>query len=170
LKPLSDFRSQSDAVPSNRASPNFSQGLAVLAHFKVQLLMLGDQKTLRLLEEFEGQPFTNGEAKQILEMKRQTTWKHLAQLTEAGLVEKRGHTYRVSRFTSDFVGNLSASLRSTLMGTEMPRSDAMKEVLRTASQGVEILYARGKIDEREYSDYCKTLEELTASDGNERTH
>jgi biotin operon repressor len=139
----------------------FGKGLAVLAHFKAQLVLLGDWKTLKLLEKFEGLPFTNGEARQILEMKRQTAWKHLARLRDAGLIEKRGHTYRVSMFSRSFVGRLSATLGGTLMGIEPVQTDALKEVLKVASEGVELLYARGRIGEQEYIGYRSRVEELT---------
>ena len=123
--------------------------------------MLGDAKTLRLLGEFETGPFTNSEARVPLGMKRQAAWKRLARLSETGLVEKRGHSYRVSSFAKDFVLASSNTLQSLILGKELaPRSRASDSTSKAALEGLEVMYAKGRLSEDEYRGHRKALQEM----------
>ena len=91
MRPLGQPEASTDA---------FKQGLEVLRHFRSQVEALGDPRTLDLLSSVGPEPFTNGDAREALSMKRQASWKRLARLSEVGLLQKRGHSYRVAPFTS----------------------------------------------------------------------
>jgi len=136
----------------------FRQGLEVLQHFRTQMGMLGDARTLELLSTVGLEPFTNGDARSILLVKRQASWKKLVWLTEAGLIQKRGHSYRVAPFTREFVESLSSLTVALLMGKEVTAVPlSHKPSLEVALQGVEALYAKGRLSQEEYSRHRSVL-------------
>jgi len=140
---------------------SFRQGLEVLQHFRTQLRILADAKTLELLSSMGPEPFTNGDARSVLLVKRQASWKKLAQLTEAGLTQKRGHSYRIAPFTHAFVEALSALTVSLLMGKEVTAvPPASKLSLEVALRGLEALYEKGKLSQDEYSRHRSAVEEM----------
>jgi len=142
----------------------FRHGLEVLQHFRTQMGMLGDARTLELLSAVGPEPFTNGDARSVLLVKRQASWRKLAQLTEAGLIQKRGHSYRVAPFTREFVGSLSSLTIALLMGKEVPAvQPSHKPSLEVAVQGVEVMYAKGRLSQEEYSRHRSVLMEMIDS-------
>ena len=150
-------------VPDTRTKA-FRQGLEVLQHFRTQMGMLGDARTLELLSAVGPEPFTNGDARSVLLVKRQASWKKLAQLTEAGLIQKRGHSYRVAPFTKEFVESLSSLTIALLMGNEIAAvPPSHKPSLEVALQGVEALYAKGRLTQEEYSRHRSVLTEMIES-------
>ena len=152
---------------SDRPEPGtkaFRQGLEVLQHFRTQMGMLGDTRTLELLSAVGPEPFTNGDARSILLVKRQASWKRLAQLTEAGLIQKRGHSYRVAPFTREFVESVSSLTIALLMGKDVSAvPPSHKLSLEVALQGVEALYAKGRLSQEEYSHHRSVLTEMIGS-------
>jgi hypothetical protein len=135
--------------------------LQVLGHFRLQIGALSDQRTLELLASFGESPFTNSEARSFLQVKRQATWKHLARLVQLGLLEKRGHVYRVSRFTKDFLSATSSTFIGLMTGVRTPVTDQKSvETLQTALDGIEALYAKGRLRQEDYRRHRKILEEI----------
>jgi len=139
----------------------FQQGLDALHHFRSQMTLLSDAGTLALLGSLRHEPFTNGDAREILQVKRQASWKRLAQLVESGLIQKRGHSYRVAPFTDEFVSALSSTFTGVLTGASpaaMP--PASRETLMVALEGLETLYAKGRLSQVDYSHHKATVEEM----------
>ena len=137
------------------------QSLQLVRHFRLQFQALSNESTLRLLDAFLGTPFTNGEVRALFGVERQATWTRLSELVQLGLVEKRGHTYRTSPFANQFLCAVADTLRSLLTGGEpLPRDAASADILSLAGQGVEALYAKGKIQQREYYEYMRKLGEV----------
>ncbi len=142
-------------------SEDLKQSLQLVRHFRLQFHALSDEATLRLLDVFLGTPFTNSEARALLNVKRQATWARLSELVQLGLIEKRGHTYRVSPFTNQFVSTVADTLGSLLTGGQPSVRDAASaDLLRLAGQGIEALYVKGKIQQQEYFEYMKKIGEL----------
>ena len=139
---------------------HLKEGLQLVGHFRLQFHALSDEATLRLLETFLGTLFTNGEVRVLFGVNRQATWARLSELVQLGLIEKRGHTYRVSTFTNEFVSTVAETLRSLLTGVPSVRDAATEDLLRLAGQGIEALYVKGKIQQQEYFEYMKKLGEL----------
>jgi RecB family exonuclease len=75
------------------------QDIEVIRYFRTQLRAISDAPVLELVEKFGDRSFMNAEVRTIFGSKRQTAWARLARLTEAGMVQKRGHVYRISPFT-----------------------------------------------------------------------
>lgn len=136
----------------------FNEGIDLLRHFRAQLRALSDERTLLVLKEFGGSPFTNGDLRPLLGVSREATWESLSKLVSLGMVEKRGHGYRVSRFSYDFVGSVADTLKQIFMGAEASRRASSPEILKIASQGLEFMYAKGKIGETEYFASRKVIE------------
>ena len=91
---------------------------------------------------------------------RQATWLRLSELVQLGLIEKRGHTYRVSTFANEFVRTVADTLRGLLTGSPPVRDAVSADLLRLAGQGIEALYVKGEIQQQEYFQYMKKLGEL----------
>ena len=141
---------------------SFQQGLDVLRHFRSQLILLSDPGTLALLSSLRQDPFTNKDAREILQVKRQASWKRLAQLADSGLIQKRGHSYRVAPFAREFVSALSSTLTGVLAGTSPIRANQLsQEALKVALEGLEALYAKGRLSQSDYSRHKAAVEEMT---------
>ncbi len=138
----------------------FNRNLMVLEHFRYQLAALSDEKTLELFRSFQGKPFMNAEARSVLGTRRQATWSKLATLVELGLVQKRGHVYRMSPFARDFVTLAAATLQGLATGERPTVPGNASEALRSAQEGLELLYSKGKLRQDEYSRYRRELEVL----------
>ena len=154
------FGEQKGSLKQKSTLESISESLQLVRHFRLQFHALSDEATLRLLETFFGTPFTNGEVRALFGVNRQATWTHLSELVQLGLIEKRGHTYRVSTFTNEFVSTVADTLRSLLTGVPSVRDAASADLLRLAGQGIEALYVKGKIQQQEYFEYMKKLGEL----------
>ncbi len=139
----------------------FMQGLEALRHFRTQMSMLGNAGTLQLFSTVGPDPFTNEDARSVFLVKRQASWKRLSQLTEAGLIQKRGHSYRVAPFTREFVESLASLTVALLIGNEVvPVPPSSKLSLEVALEGLEILYAKGRLSQEEYARHRTELEEM----------
>lgn len=139
----------------------FQQGLDALHHFRSQMTLLSDAGTLALLGSLRNEPFTNGDAREILLVRRQASWKRLAQLVESGLIQKRGHSYRIAPFTNEFVSALSSTFTGVLTGkspTAIP--PASRETLVVALEGLETLYAKGRLSQADFSRHKAAVEEM----------
>ena len=155
------FGEQKELMRQKSTPEHLKEGLQLVGHFRLQFHALSDESTLRLLDTFVGTPFTNGEVRALFGVNRQATWVRLSELVQLGLVEKRGHTYRVSPFTNEFVCTVADTLRGLLTGVKAPIRDAASaDLLRLAGQGIEALYVKGKIQQQEYFEYMKKLGEL----------
>ena len=154
------FAEQKELVKQKSTLEHLKEGLQLVGHFRLQFHALSDEATLRLLETFLGTPFTNGEVRALFGVNRQATWARLSELVQLGLIEKRGHTYRVSSFTNEFVSTVADTLRSLLTGVPSVRDAPSADLLRLAGQGIEALYVKGKIQQQEYFEYMKKLGEL----------
>ena len=133
--------------------------LEVVRYFREQFRSISDGMVLDLLERFEAKPFMNAEARAIFENKRQTTWLKLANLVATGMVQKRGHVYRVSPFAHKFVGCAASVLKHLMTGTELSSAQADGGLLRIALEGVEMLYSKGKLSQEDYFRYKRAVEE-----------
>ena len=154
------FAEQKGSLKQKSTPESVRESLQLVRHFRLQFHALSDEATLRLLETFLGTPFTNGEVRALFGVNRQATWARLSELVQLGLIEKRGHTYRVSSFTNEFVSTVAETLRSLLTGVPSVRDAASADLLRLAGQGIEALYVKGKIRQQEYFEYMKKLGEL----------
>jgi hypothetical protein len=140
---------------------DLESGVELLRLFRGQLRALSDERILEILRAFADGPFVNGEVRVVLGVKRKATWVKLEKLVQLGLVEKRGHTYRISRFTRDFVAKLSHTLESLITGAGLsPTDPRLRDVLNLALTGLETLYARGKLDQNVYFGRQKMLKEM----------
>jgi hypothetical protein len=142
------------------ADPSFNRNLMVLEHFRYQFAALSDKTTLELLRSFQGRPFMNAEARSILGRRRQATWSKLSALVQLGLVQKRGHVYRVSPFTKEFVSLAAGTLQALVTGERPPIVPGASEALRMALEGLELLYSKGKLKQEEYSRFSRVLEAM----------
>lgn len=131
--------------------------LEVVRYFTKQFGALSEGPVLDLLERFEAKPFMNAEVREVFGSKRQTAWLRLTRLADAGLVVKRGHTYRVAPFTVEFVKYAAAILRHLMLGADAP-SLVDGDVLRVALEGVEALYSKGRLSQEEYFRCKRSLE------------
>ena len=104
------FREQKELLKQDTPG-DFKESLQLVRHFGRQFDALSDGSTLRLFDAFFGTPFTNGEVRALFGVNRQATWIRLSELLQLGLIEKRGHTYRVSAFTNKFVFAVADTLR-----------------------------------------------------------
>ena len=68
--------------------------------------------------------------------------------------------YRVSPFARDFTSGLSSVLVGLMEGKAPRPSRESADALRVALEGVDILYAKGRLKQEEYSWDRKTIEEL----------
>lgn len=148
-------------VENGATLDTFQQGLDVLRYFRIQLRLLSDERVLALLGALGSEPFTNGDAREILRVKRQASWKRLAQLASSGIVQKRGHTYRVAPFAREFVQALSSTMTGVLTGRSPPAAtSASKETLIAALDGLETQYAKGKLSQADYYRHKNAIEEM----------
>lgn len=144
---------------SHQATP-LQQDLEVVRYFTKQFGALSDGRILDLLERFETRPFMNAEARAVFGNRRQTTWEKLVRLTDAGLVQKRGHVYRVTPFASEFVRASASVLKHLVTGAEVPAQQVDRGLLQVAMEGVEILYAKGKLSQSQYFEYKRAVSEV----------
>lgn len=146
----------SEFVASENPSA-MKRDIEVIRCFMNQFSAISEGAVLDLLESFEGKPFMNAEARRIFGSRRQTAWLKLSRLSEAGLVVKRGHVYRVTPFTAEFVKDAANVLRRLMLGGEAPPA-VDKDVLRVALEGVEALFSKGKLTQEDYFRCRKSLE------------
>lgn len=139
----------------------FQQGIEVLRYFRSQMIVLSDERTLVLLDSVRSDPFTNRDAREFLGVERQASWKRLAQLADSGLVQKRGHSYRVAPFAREFVSALSSTMAGVMTGKPLVQAtSASKETLECALEGLEALYAKGRLSQADYSRHRSVVEEM----------
>ncbi len=143
---------------------DFRRSLELIGHFRGQFRALSDESVLETLKSAGPAPFTNAKLREIMGMKRGAAWVRLARLVELGLIEKRGHTYVISTSTASFVGVLSSALTALVTGREVrTMKPAWQQTLKLAGEGIEMLYAKGRIQPKEFSEYKATLKEMEAN-------
>jgi hypothetical protein len=140
-----------------------TQDIALIRHFREHLAVLSDQRALDLLSLASVTQVTNKDVRDALKLRRAGAWVWLSKLTALGMLEKRGQSYRASPYTTNLISATSLVFRSVLNGkTPQLNTHAWSEALRLASDGVQMLYARGRIDQAEFTRQSRMLKELEA--------
>jgi hypothetical protein len=147
-------------APSTALDAKIKEALETLRYISKQLQTMSNDYFLALLREFTDRPFMNADASALFKTKRQTTWVRLKKMVELGLLEKRGHVYRVSPFSRRFVLALSNVTQALILGKDFVYDDESAKLLLMARDGVESLYARGRITQENYVWFRRRLEEL----------
>lgn len=143
---------------------DFRRGLELIGHFRGQFRALSDESVLETLKSAGSVPFTNAKLRKIMGMKRGAAWVRLSKLVEVGLIEKRGHTYMISTSTASFVGALSSALTALVTGREVRTGRPVwLRILKLAGEGIEMLYAKGRIQPKEFWEYKAMLKEMEAN-------
>jgi hypothetical protein len=135
----------------------------MVKHFRTHLAAISNPKVLDLIYLAGTQSIGNAEARSLLKMKRTAAWAWLARLTQLGLLEKRGNTYRATEYALTLMASMSLSFRSIATGTPQNfhrDTHSWRDVLKLASEGLELLYARGRMDQPEYARQQKLIREL----------
>lgn len=140
-----------------------TQDIALVKHFREHLAALSDPGLLDLLAIASVEPINNGDARRILKLGRNRAWAKLSALVKLNFLEKRGQAYRASPYAENLVGAISITFQSVLAG-KMPtiQGPGWAEVLRLASEGVQMSFDRGKTLQSEYSRQQKLLKEMKA--------
>jgi len=139
--------------------------IALVRHFREHLAALSDPKVLDLLTVACAVSITNKDVRRVLRLRRGQAWTNLSALVNVGMLEKRGQHYRASPYARHLITALYITFSSVLEG-EMPqvrKDDSMAQVLRIASDGLESLYDRGKVDPDEYKRTKSLLKQVAAS-------
>jgi hypothetical protein len=145
---------------------NFGQNLELIRHFREHFAILSDVKAIEMLKVFASSSFRNHEARALLGTSRQATWERLARLVELGFLEKRGQTYKVSPYAKAIVSASSTALRSLLTYKVLAENrSAANELLSLATQGLELMYAKGLIQPVEQARYQRLLAGLAKEIG-----
>jgi hypothetical protein len=152
----------------------FNNDVIFLKHFREHLAILSEPRLLELLSLANTMPVTNKDARVLLKVGRNGAYYWLGNLVRLGMLEKRGQTYRVSPYSMSLVAAASLTFRSLVSG-KMPqvattttavlpttREDvaAWTTILQTASEGLELLYSRGRIDQSERARQQKMINVL----------
>jgi hypothetical protein len=140
---------------------SLTQDIALVKHFRDHISALSDPRILDLLSVASARPVNNADARAILKLGRTGAWFWLDRLNKLSMLDKKTtQLYRTSAYSSDLVYALSLTLRSVLNG-RIPKvednHEAFLEILRLASDGLEILYERGRIEQDEYDKKRRTL-------------
>jgi hypothetical protein len=114
-------------------------------------------------------PVTNEDARAVLKVGRRGTYYWLSELTRLTMLEKKGQRYRASPYSKALMMAVSTVFGSLVMGKiPEPQVAAIhgknalgwNTVLQTATEGLELLYARGRIDESERMRRQKIIDEF----------
>jgi hypothetical protein len=144
----------------------FSQNLELIRHFREQFAVLSDAKAVEMLKVLGSSSFRNYEARALLGTSRQATWERLSRLVELGFLEKRGHVYKVSPYAKALVSASSSALRGLLTNKVLVENrSAANELLSLATQGLELMYAKGLIQPVEQARYQRLLAGLAKEIG-----
>ncbi len=135
------------------------ENLDVIKHFRAPIELLVNEKTLRILSLVDSEVFTNSEARKFFAIKRKSIWLILAGLAENGLVEKRGHVYRITPTTFNLANVLAVSLRGLMTGRPVQNTNLSGLLSKIGPQFIEWAYAKGKIDREELAQYERELKE-----------
>lgn len=110
-------------------------------------------------------PISNEDARAVLKLGRNRSWANLSSLVRLGLLVKQRQRYRASPYAEHLIAALSLTFQSVLAG-KMPQVNVQGpgwvEALRLASEGVQMSYARGRIDQAEFTRQGRMLKELEA--------
>jgi hypothetical protein len=153
-------RSKGEGLPPTAWDVEVKEGLQTVKAFRSQLKAMSNEYWLTLLFDFADRPFMNADASALFGTKRQTTWVHLRKMVELGLLEKRGHVYRMSEFSVRFIVAVSNVFESLITGKELVYDEESVRFLSMARDGIESLYARGKVTQDDYVRYRNRVEEL----------
>jgi hypothetical protein len=143
----------------------YRNSLELLAAFREQFEALCDADTLRILGNLCSDRFTNADVRALLSSHRQTSWVKLSRLSRAGIIEKRGHSYRVSSYTKEMVVGLSAALANLVALRELSDDPEVSKLFRLASEGIDVLYDRGRLGQEEYMRTKEIMEEVMSKHG-----
>lgn len=143
----------------------YLNGLELIFSFRHQFAALCDADNLKVLREVGPEWFTNTNVREILGSERQSSWVRLSRLCRAGLVEKRGHSYRIPRYTLDFVEAVARTLAGLTSLEELSADSELSGLFRVASEGIDLLYGKGRISQPEYAKAKDTLERFGAKVG-----
>ncbi|HEV2121133.1 MAG TPA: hypothetical protein VGS11_13655 [Candidatus Bathyarchaeia archaeon] len=143
----------------------YENGLGLIASFGMQFEALYDSDNLRILGSLGSELFTNADVQSLLGSHRQTSWVKLSRLTRAGLVEKRGHSYWIPRYAKELVVALSTTLANLVAIRELSDDSEASKLFRVASEGIDMLYSKGRLEQGEYERTKELLERLTAKYG-----
>jgi hypothetical protein len=136
------------------------EDLELIRHFRSHLRAIADGRVSNLLAAFPTEYFTNSEVRALFGLGRKGTWVRLYALVQLGILEKKAQRYRVSRFAYDLVGAVSTAMKSTIAGKAVPVNDALRESLRIAIQGLEMMYAKGALQQVDYAHNRRLLQQL----------
>lgn len=157
----------------------FNQSIILIKHFHEHIAILSRPSMLELLALANTMPITNQDVRALLKVTRNGALYWLSQLVALNLLEMRDHHYRPSPYCSALVHALSLTLRSVVSGRapqvfedvgmikltannrSSKRNASWPILLELASQGLENLYARGRIDQSEYDSKSRLLNELS---------
>ncbi|HEV2138126.1 MAG TPA: hypothetical protein VGR53_04740 [Nitrososphaerales archaeon] len=150
---------------ARNGTDRYENGLELIASFRMQFKALCDSDNLRILGNLGSERFTNADVRSLLGSHRQTSWVKLSRLMGAGLVEKRGHSYRIPRYARELVVALSTALANLVAIRELSDEPETSKLFRLASEGIDMLYGKGRLDQGEYERAKEMLEGLTAKYG-----
>jgi hypothetical protein len=161
MQPPSDHRSPK----TRKGTDRYENGLGLIASFRMQFEALCDSDNLRILGGLGSERFTNSDVRSLLGSHRQTSWVKLSRLASAGLVEKRGHSYRIPQYTRNLVVALSTALANLVALRELSDEPEASKLFRVASEGIDMLYSKGRLEQGEYERTKEMLEGLMAKYG-----
>ncbi len=77
------------------------------------------------------------------------------------ILEKKGHSYRVSPYAQELARSTALMFKGLLTGRVFADSQSsLKAILSLARECAELKYARGRIDERERSECVQLIEKF----------
>jgi hypothetical protein len=135
------------------------ENLDVIRHFRIPIRTIMDEPAFRLFSSLDLEVFTNSDVRVSLGTTRKRTWLLLARLVEAGLIEKRGHSYRIVPSTFGLANTMARSLHGLLTGKPAPDSSISAAMMKLGPEFIEWAYTKGKIDRTEYVQYERQLKE-----------
>jgi len=156
-----------------RSSEALNQDLALIGHLEAHLAAISDPTSRRLLSLASTVPITNSDVSRAGGKSRNTTWYQLSKLTRLGMLEKRGHQYRVSPYAVNLIQAAAITFRAVVNG-KMPEADRkegssagsmsmLREVIAIAREGLEAQYERGRLTQEDYDRRLRLIHDLEAS-------
>ena len=143
------------------ALETLTQDIALVKHFRDHIAAISDLENLDLLSLAATKPITNAQARAVFKSGRNGAWLRLSNLVRLGMLEKRGQFYRASPYASSLLYATSLTFRSVLNDiVPSVAPGVLPRLLEIAREGLEFLYARGKIEQHEYAERLRFLREV----------
>ena len=138
----------------------------MVKHFHEHLRAISEPRLLDLIYLSDARPITNEDASRLLGIARTGAWRWLSTAAHLGLLEKRGHAYRISDYARQLIAIQSLAFRGIVRGG-LPETNPKipQEVIGYAREGVEAQYERGRITLEEYNRRLKLIHDLEPSLG-----